>query len=291
METIYFNKFELNSALTYINSDPKETKLRLEAYIKKYPKDYSAYPYYSSVLVILGRFNDAEKVLKYVSDVLYNDKKIVNKKDKLQLIKGDLIFSKLKLLFYQEKYDEAYNYCLQNFKELTKKDVTVGKLIFYCKKKLGRLEHNKKMPKSYIYRQIVHYEESIFLEHIKKHLADYNVDTDTPNKNIFISSFPLCEVLSEVKKYILSSERLYNGFLEDVYIFKYNNCGRDNNKVTNFFKVVCFHNTNEFITMLPISDGENLPYIDLNYLITDNKPKIQRLSQRDKFNKRYGIVK
>ena len=89
-----------------------------------------------------------------------------------------------------------------------------------------------------------------------------------------------------------SDKRLFAGTYDDTYIFKYDNCGRDNNKSVDFFRVVCFHDTNEIITLCPASECECLPYVDLNYLIRDNEiPKVKRLSQTEKFKQRYNSKK
>ena len=79
---------------------------------------------------------------------------------------------------------------------------------------------------------------------------------------------------------------LYSGFFTSVYVFKYDNCGYDTEQAVNYFKVVCFNNSKNFITMCPSADCENLPYTDLNYL-KDKKINIKRLSQVDKFNQKY----
>ena len=71
-----------------------------------------------------------------------------------------------------------------------------------------------------------------------------------------------------------------------IYCFKYEACGRDNNKVVNHFKVVCFHNTSDMITICPVADAENLPQIDLSYMIKYN-PKIHKPSALDRFNRKY----
>ena len=74
-----------------------------------------------------------------------------------------------------------------------------------------------------------------------------------------------------------------------MYVFKYDNCGKHDNKIANYFKIICFHNTQDYITMFPCSNCENLPYVDLNYLVNSNDiPKVKTLSQIEKFNKRYN---
>ena len=58
-------------------------------------------------------------------------------------------------------------------------------------------------------------------------------------------------------------------------------------KYKTFFKVSCFHDTHDIIIMYPTFNCENQPYIDLNYLNESEKPIQKRISQIDRFNKRY----
>ena len=58
-------------------------------------------------------------------------------------------------------------------------------------------------------------------------------------------------------------------------------------KITDYFKVICFHNTSNFITMLPVAEGEFLPHVDLNYMLSESNHKVKIKSQIDKFNQRY----
>ena len=72
-----------------------------------------------------------------------------------------------------------------------------------------------------------------------------------------------------------------------MYIYKYDFCGKDKNKNTDFIKVIACHDTDNFITMCPCIEGEYLDYVDLNYLKED-KTKQKCLRGIDRFNKRYG---
>ena len=86
--------------------------------------------------------------------------------------------------------------------------------------------------------------------------------------------------------------RICLGLYDDMYVFKYDSCGKDNYKIVNYFKVICFEGTSQIITMYPASDCEKLPYIDLNYMKTkEDTPKIKVLTQREKFNTRYNLTK
>jgi hypothetical protein len=296
MKDRYFNKLEFQQVEALININPLEAKVRFEEYINKYPKDYSGYVRYAGVLIILEEMDEAEKVLEYVSKIYTKDNAFLSNNLKIELFERNLICTKFKLLSYKGDFENLYNLYLENLynlyvEKLSKVDyANLNNMIFYCKKKLGKLECYSRDCSSYLFRQIIEYDEDDLLDHVKKHLVDFNSDVVNPNKNIFSSNFPLKQIIEEVKKYIPSNKRLCEGFYQDSYIFKYNACGREKDKVTDYFKVICFHNTENIITLCPVSQGKDLPYIDLNYLILeDDKCKVKKISQIDKFNRRYNI--
>lgn len=283
---------EFKQALSYMEINPLIAKAEFETYLEKYPEDYSAYPYYASLLITLQQLPEAEKILNFIKITATQDKQYTNNFNKINNLKKSIFFTQLKLLAYQEKYDEVYQLYLTHLQEA--KILNIQHILFYCKKKLGKLNNYQRNDiDSYLRKQIIEYKESDFLEHIQKHLTtkeeNYNKNITETSDSIFIANFPINEVIKEIKKYIPSDKRLYPGFFQDLYIFKYNGCGRDRNKVVDYFKVICFHNTMNFITMLPTSQVQDLPYIDLNYLINiSQNSKTKRLSQIEKFNKKYN---
>ena len=208
----------------------------------------------------------------------------------MKILKTNIIFCYFKLLSYQHKYSELYKFFNDYFSIII--DLKLTSLVFFCRKKLNLLDSESRDGNTYLYRQIIEYKNDDFLEHIKKHLADFNKDLDNPNSSIFSTDFPIDNVIETVKKCIPSSKRLFTGFYEDTYVFKYDCCGRVNNKSTNYFKVICFNDTNDIITMCPSLNCEELPYIDINHLnsiIHTENCKVKRLSQTDKFNQRYKL--
>ena len=72
-----------------------------------------------------------------------------------------------------------------------------------------------------------------------------------------------------------------------MYIFKYDKCGVTNGRVSDYFLVITFHNTNKYISMYPCNSSSNFNYVDLNYLKIPSTSNVKRLSQIDKFNMRY----
>lgn len=287
MSANYFNKHEFMKALSTIDTNPIMAKKMYEEYLKKYPKDYSAFVYYASLLVTLGKIDDAEKILAITNNLSNEDIRYNNEIDKKQVYKCNYNFTKARILAYKNEYGKLYKFLSLSSKPL-RNDTELGAIKFYCKKKLGTLKLNRDTINSYLFKQIYEYREADFIEHITKHMADYNIDSDNPNKNIFVSDFPISDIIIEIKKYIPSNKKLLPGFMENSYFFKYDECGRENNKMVNYFKVVCFHNTTDFITMLPVANCENLPYIDLNYLKKDTEPMLKRKTRRDIFNQKYN---
>ena len=286
MKNRYYDEWEFKQALSFIETNPLIANLKFKNYLKKYPTDYSAQIFYISTLITLGNFEEAEKILETLKFSFEIDKDYQNNVNKTiqRKIKLNIISSTLRLLSYQEKYKELYQYYLLHINDIKELDIDIKKLIFYCKKKLDMLDINKREQHNYIFRQIISYEENDFLVHIKKHLI-----AEETNSSIFSNDFPLNEILIEIKNYILASKRIYPYLYADTYIFKYNNSGKVNDKSVDYFEVICFHNTSNIITMYPTECCEELPYIDLNYLIKNNNPKTKKLSQIDKFNKRYGV--
>lgn len=286
MESKYYNNWEFQQLLSLTKTNPFEAKIRYEQYLEKYPDDYPAYPYYIALLIRLQQLEEAQKVLYYIEKEANENKRFNNISIKKEIFKDSLTFTKIKLLSYQKKHDQVIKICEKHKRKL--KDIDLNSIIFYCKKQLGMLDETRRDYHSYLFKQIVKYEESDFLEHIKEHQADYNQDKDQPNTNIFLPNFPINEVIEETKKYIPSNKGLFPGFFENVYIFRYDSCGKENNKLVNYFKVICFHDTKDYITMVPSSGCEYLPYEDLNYLVKE-EAKFTRKRQIDKFNQKYGL--
>ena len=286
MEAKYFNAWESKQAISAMETDPYAAKILFEEYIQKYPKDYSTYPFYCSTLIMLGEFDAAEKVLNYVKSFAKTDK-AYNQFEKTGLFYENVLFGEIKLLCYQKKYEELYHKCVNNKYKIGNRNL--NSMIFYAKKKTGRLELTRREGNSYSFRQIISYNEDDFFDHIQKHLSDPDKDIKEKNTNVFIPDFPIKKVIEEIKKHIPSDKKLYPGFYDNVYYFKYNGCGRENGRLINYIKVVCFHETTDIITICPIVGDNNLPHVDLSYLMNnEEKVKVKKISQIDKFNQRFN---
>ena len=286
----YFNKHEFVQAFALIYKNPFLARTKLQQYLEKYPRDYSAYPYYATTLIHIGLLDEAEEVLEKANELVNDDEKYAdidsNGKKKVSYFFTNYLYTKIRLLCYQGKFEEVYKLC-QTYDNID--SMELEKVIFYCKRKLGLLGKIDDINSySYILRQMINYSEDDFRIHIKKHLASCNEGFEDPNESVFSIDFPIDAVLNEIKKYIFSDKRLFHGFFDDLYIFKYNGCGKFKSKLTDYFYVICFHDTDNIITMYPIEKADGMPHIDLNYLMpVKDDGKVRKLSQIDKFNKKY----
>ena len=258
------DKEEYGYILSIINVDPLRSKIKFEEYLKRYPKHYSAYPTYISNLIILGKLEEAERVLNYFEKLYKSDESYVQKKYFVELLERDIFRVKLKLLAYKEKYEEMYDVYRKSRHKFGDETMNIAR--FYCQKMIGKNSFVQN-DDPYIFKQIACYKHSAFKDHIQKHLMSSSEDYGQDGESVFAYGFPIDKVINEVKRKIPSDKKFFFGFYEDVYIFKYDRCGVCNGKVINYFKVVCFHNTKNIITMFPTDQYYDIPYTDLNYMV------------------------
>ena len=288
MQSKYFNELEFKNAYSMIDIDPYEAKSRLEEYINKYPNDYIARTYYSYILIVIGKFDEAEKVINQTKKISYLDSHYFSLTEKFGWIKYGIVLNEMRLLARKGKYAELKKLFSENNYIVINGDFRY--IPFYCNKKLG-LANALLDGDNYLTKQVKSYDEERFFDHIKKHMINEDENDEYYNNSVFLEDFDVRKVVSEIKKLIPNEKKLCTGFFEDSYYFKYDNCGRCDNKLQDFFKLIAFHDTCDFITMYPCSSSSNMPHIDLNYLaeqsINKNQKKIKKLSAIEKFNLRY----
>ena len=281
----YYNNVEFMKALNLLNSNPLLVKEKLEYYLEKFPKDYSAHAYYISVLITLGLFKEAEEANDILESLFYNNNRIKSDTEKFNIVKSNILYAKLRLYLYNKEYHKAFNLYLANKDYYTNVDDFV---FFYIRKKLHMLDKNESEDYSYLYRQMISYNENELKDHLKKHISETVYEQCRDKLSVFEPNFPIEIVFEEIKKNIPSNKRIYPGFFENTYLFKYDECGRLSGKIRDYIKVVCFHDTPDIITICPCEKIENMEYIDLNYLNPNNKSLTKRPSQIEKFKNKYN---
>lgn len=271
-------------ALQLIKSNPYESKILFEEYLEKYPDDYMAKSFYVSNLIVLREFELAEVLIAQIENEVYGAEGIKDEsREKINDVKC-FVINKVKLMSCQGKYRELLDYLDANPEYIKRYNLEEVRL--YCKTKLG-INHKKREGQSYVARQIIEYRREDMLTHANYHTEEHDDSIQESYKNVFFKEFPLYKIICEIKSYIPSDRALCTGILTDSYYFRYDNCGSEGNKITNYFKVITFHGSSDIISILPTVEGEYLPYVDLNELNQVEKPK--EMSRAERFYKRYGI--
>lgn len=272
-----FDNFTLWNIIKKSKYDPFDTLEQLKVYIEKYPTDIVAYRTYIIVLIDLGRFEEAETIINFIEHRFPN------------FIDEKFIFNKFRLFCFTGRFEEANEMYKAHKEELLSVEPRIDFFdVIYRLQKGEQLERHLSPERNYLYNQIVDYNKDDFVEHIKKHTADYNLDIEDSNHAIFNPDFPIDDIIDELEKIIPNENKTYFGFSNNFYVFKFNNAGRVSNKSVDFFRVVTLNGTNHFITMYPMEHGELLPHIDLNHLNKSvDSPKVRQLSRLEKFNQKY----
>ncbi len=273
-----YNSYALYHIIKHIKYNPYYALARLEEYIETYYEDYFGYLCYVKTLVDIGNFKEALSIIEFVESAFPNK------------VDSNLYYHKLRIHAFLGNYETAYQ-IYNDYKEaFLRIDSRVAIFeVIYNKKVYNNIERTS-TPSRYLYNQIAEYSDNDFINHINKHLANNNQNDKSPNPTIFNQDFPIEQVIEELKTIIPNDNRTYFNFSENFYVFKYDNCGRINNKNTDYFRVVALHNTNELITMYPMKSGIILPYTDLNYLKPEKgKPKVRTLTRTEIFNQKYNL--
>lgn len=287
----YYDDWTWKKAFKNKDNSLEYTINKMKAYIVNYPYDYKGHSALVKLLIDSNNLEEASKYLEKIKPDSYIFSSCTKKKNNdFKLRMFDMYYDNLlRLKIYDYDYERAYE-LINKCKYLEEKaNPTFLSIKYYLETNLG-IDDNVEFKKgfSYLRRQIKKYSNDLFLEHIKKH---QNLNGNNTNMT-FNNDFNINDVLLELEK-IIPNEKHNNkdSYIFNNYIFKYDNCGKNNNKVLNYFEVVTLKDSNKFITMYPCSYGENYDYIDLEYLKEkrETKVKVKRLSQIDKFKKRYNI--
>ena len=279
----YWNIEDINKIKKLYGRDVIGARKCIEQYIKVYPNDYTGWFFYIEVLITLQEYELAGEILKRICDKYKKDPINKNKPRKMKYFEQIEEQTKIRFYLATHQYDDALDYIeyaesLKNYQQL--------ELKIYCMNKLGIKTNTSS--ETYNCRQMINYSEQDTLNEMRQRIAISNNDPyNYYLEKRFSEDFPLEKVFEEVKKRLSDDNKLCFGYYNDIYIFKYDLCGRVDGKIQDYFKASCFHDTHDIIILYPTFNCENLPYVDLNYLNKTENPNQKRLSQIDKFNKRY----
>ena len=142
----------------------------------------------------------------------------------------------------------------------------------------AKKENIKREKTIYSEEQIINYNKKSAIDHIKKHHGE-----DSAYISYFNNNNDIEKIFNEISDYIIEKKPYYSG-VYDVYIVHLNDIkmGSIYNEKLNDISIITLPNTKNIITMYPVNKvDENLNDVE------QEKPKTKRLSQIDKFNKKY----
>jgi hypothetical protein len=283
----YFDKYEFDRIVKLKKYHPVRAMECFKSYVERYPLDVMAHVQYASCLITFANYEEAEKELEISKGLLSKCSIFKENEIKARDAKHTLLYNTLRLYAYQNKANEFLSLYYENYKFL--KDIKPD-AVFYFRNMIGEKVVSENYIPSYTRSQIVDYSEERFIEHVKKHDADFNENDREISPSYFNSDFPFEKVLDEIKKKIPGDTKRNRGFYSNIYTFKYDECGKSSNRTCDFFRIVTFNNSDKFITMYPINEEEDVSFIDLNYLNEkeEEQVKVKRMSQIDKFYRRYS---
>ena len=89
----------------------------------------------------------------------------------------------LKIWAYKGEYSKAYNYCKNHQVDI--EDLSLLNYEFYLRYKLNKVKQER-ISSSYLFNQMVSYNEEDFLNHIKKHM--YSENDGFSSDNVFFTN-------------------------------------------------------------------------------------------------------
>jgi len=244
----------------------------LEQYMIKYPNDEHAKTFYVNLLIESNRLEEAEEMIENSFDLDY-----------------DRSHQLYRIAFLKTDYKLAYELlpAAQNkIYELGQDVKLFGLEKLFLESRLGYITENNET--GYLAQQIVSYDEQRAIEHIERHKNPDNVEMleDIIEKQIKI----IC-LFYKIKQIIKDSKISSLETISCKYFFKYPNISKieyQNDYLYKYLCVVAFRDTKEIITIYPYCTKEKI--LDVNEL-EEEKVLTKRLSQIDKFNKRYNKEK
>ena len=276
-------KPQIEDVLKNYGTDPFMAAKKSEAFVKRAPLDYIARANYIILLTKICAFDQAKAEYDKLEARIQRNNYTNSRKRRILRVK--MVVAKTKILSAFGEYQELYDLFNANRGIFSEEDCSF--FDYYCSIRLGLFEGKATRSSAYRFEQIKSYSEEAFREHLKRHLQDEEIFEKFKTISAFAKGFPIDQVIAEVKKYIPSDNRIYPGYYYDTYFFKYSSCGYSRNgNLTDFFRVDCFHDTTDIITMYPAEDCEKMPFVDLNYL--NPQKTLRHSSQVDKFYQRYG---
>lgn len=261
----------------------KLAKMLVNDLIKDYPDDNVLVYEFVRILCFEGQYKEAFKLLKNLKDqeIYYAFSLTI-----LAILSKDMDSMK----YYYYKY-----YANNVFDDPFSKEIQQNALKIYLQK---IFEPDKEIDTgiypdetrgAYYIKQLANYDENLAY----KHIIDSHVATTSLSKTKFRPDIDVKELMKEVKKLIEDNEgKSYLTNWNEVYYIYYPRCGKTNGQSDyslDYLVASPIYNTSDVLTIYPC--GKNVLNTPINYPLKNEEVKgkeLKRVSQTEKFNRRYG---
>lgn len=266
-----YDQSSIEYIMKYVKSHKWDQALRfLIPYCENHHRDYSTRLILLHTLLNLGCLTEARIVLETIHINRSFTERTLN----------SLYYATIKLLILEKKYQECLDFISEN-ENYFREENEMYYVRAFCKKRLNEPTYSAGF-NNYTYQQIMNYSKKSLFDNIAKNHADYETMECS-----FKENFPLEKVYDIIKGYLAKAPKTYRGlYFYEIY-FKCDNCGTVNNRRADYIYVTVFNGTKDIAFISPTLNEENASYIDINKYFINEESKIKRLSQIEKFNRRY----
>lgn len=284
----YFNSLVTDKISKLVKFYPAIAIEEAEDYLIDYPYDVLAHHSIASALINLGRFYDAEDVIKEARIIM--NKKIKDQKRRIFVeemfldleVRLDIIFEDYKKAIehykkFRKTYDEEQN---------PNNSCFLNRIEDYLYFKLGKSSNKE----TYFYSQLSNYSYDRFLEITKNNAF---IKESITSKDTFLEGIDIDKIFTSINRFIPFIRKYYSDVTTDTCYFKIDNIGSGSKKtIYDYVEIYLIHGTNNILLAKPIPDVGEHDFLDLSYInhYEENNAnvKIKRLSQIEKFNNKYN---
>ncbi|MBR1376877.1 MAG: hypothetical protein IJ565_03585 [Bacilli bacterium] len=210
-----------------------------------------------------------------------NFEKVINNPDDFDF-KHQAMYSLAIISFRKHNYDrfyEIYDILKKSKPKMTDMEkLEMQRISLYIDVELGKPVSNN-VYNHYFTSQLANYSE----EEAKRHIFERHVLYG--HKTVFDLFIDTDKLFDDIKDKLTDDIVFCQGFL-DSYIINYDNIGYDSdgNKI-NYINIICLPGTKNIISMYPYI---GVPVVNQTEEVVKKEP-VKRLTQIEKFNKKYGI--
>lgn len=282
-----FNHIELSKIDELMHQHKNKEALKaLNKYAREYPRDNTIPLLYADLLYRMGDYSSAHEYLNQF-ELPENANKILRNKYQLLLIK---------LAMEERKFDKAFHYYMKAIKQIDDSKEMNGydqilsstTLYFFLKQRAGLLRDDEiEIATSYLNTQILAFDEERTIEHVIQ--SSEGSISDSFNMDKYSFTVDIRKLFNMVNASKIDVPSLYSSPVLRERFYKYENVGTTpEGEILDYFVASSFYDTDEIVALYPAKFRSGMDYTDITPRRNVTTNKVRRLSQIEKFNRKYN---